>query len=261
MELTYNNYLELKSRNLNRAEIATEFSIPDWKLKKHIATNGWGKKVPTISNTSAFDDYNEESCYWAGFLAADGNVDSKGRIRIMLKYDDIRHLEKFKMFLGSTHSIASNTTKYNRCSFEVTNREMCEVLDLNFNIRPNKTLDITFPAIPKKYLRHFIRGYFDGDGSVCESFSNQNSVTATLYTTFACGSYDFINTLYSLLKDTLNINGTLQDFGTGKKWQIKFNTNDSKTLLEYMYEDASVYLDRKFHLYDLIVRQNIRSKR
>lgn len=262
MEINLENYTELKSKQLSRADIAFNFGIPEWKLKKIISTNGWSTKAPTINNIEAFDEYTEESCYWAGFLMADGNVDSKHRVRIMLKYDDINHLEKFRDFLKSTHAISSNTTEYNRASFEITNTHLCDMLDLNFNIVPNKSLISSFPkTIPQNMLRHFIRGYFDGDGSICESFSNKNSSTATLYATFVCGSYYFIEYLFTYLKANIGVNGHLQDFNTGKKWQIKYNTNDAKKLLHYMYDDSIVYLDRKFLLFNRIVIDDNRLQR
>lgn len=261
MELTLENYQNLKKEKLTRAKIASVFNIPEWKLKKYISANGWASEAPTVVNTTAFNEYTEESCYWAGFLMADGNVDSKGRVRLMLKYDDILHLEKFKTYLKSTHTISSNTDKYNRCSFEFTNREMCEVLEFNFNIVPCKSLISKFPKIPNKFLRDFIRGYFDGDGSVCESFSNKNSVTSSIYATFACGSKEFIEHLYLKINSTLGTVGHLQDFGSGKKWQIKYNTNDAKLLLDYMYKDCAVYLDRKYALYQRLVVDNNRTTR
>jgi len=262
MEITFENYIELKKQGYKRAEIANTFNIPDWKLKRIISNRGWSEKPPTIRNTNAFDDYTEESCYWAGFLAADGNVDSKGRIRLMLKYDDILHLEKFKDYLQSTHTVSSNTTTYNRCSFEFTDKNMCEILDLNFNIVPEKSLIMKFPSfINPSTMRHFLRGYFDGDGSICESFSNRNSTTATLYTTFCSGSFDFIKFIFEHLTKIIGTQGHLQNFGTGRKWQIKYNTNDSISLLNYLYKDSKVYLDRKYSLYNQIVVNNNRSKR
>jgi len=262
MEITFENYTKLKEEKLSRASIAEQFNIPEWQLKRIIAKEGWGKKSPTIQNKTAFDEYTELSCYWAGFLAADGNIDSKGRIRLMLKYDDILHLEKFKEYLQSTHTVSSNTTKYNRCSFEFTDKNMCETLDLNFNIVPQKSLKIKFPHfMPANMYKHFIRGYFDGDGSICESFSNKNSTTATLYSTFTSGSYDFINFICTFLAERLKLGGHLQDFGTDRKWQIKYNTNDSIDLLHYMYSDSTVSLDRKYALYKSIVVDNNRLKR
>ncbi len=262
MEIEYTKYLELKQSGITRPKIAEYFGVPDWKLKKHIAKNNWGKKAPTIGNESAFDEYDEFSCYWAGFLAADGCVDAKNRVRVMLKYDDLSHLEKLKEFLQSTHAISVNTDKYNRCSFEITSPHMCDMLDINFNIVPNKTDKLKFPKfIPRKYLIHYLRGYFDGDGIICESFSNKNSITASLYATFASGSREFSIDLFNYLQVELGLGGHLQEFKDSTKWQLKFNTNDAITLLGYMYEDSNVYLDRKYALYQRIVVDNIREKR
>lgn len=256
MELTQENYNKLKDKKLKRSEIADVFNIPEWKLKKHIAAHKWGKVTPIIEFEDVFEKLDEFSCYWGGFLAADGNVDSKKRVRLMLQYDDMGHLEKFKELLGSTHSISYNTDQYNRCSFEFTHRKICEDLENNFNIIPSKTDKLKFPKhLTIEQMRHYIRGYFDGDGSVCESFSNKNSVTATLYTTFASGCREYACDLFEFLQQALHLNGNNQDYGT--KTQLKFNTNDSIVLLSWMYGDCNVYLDRKYAKYrEILINGN-----
>lgn len=263
MELNYENYALLKYKKLLRVQIAQEFGIAEWKLKRIIAQNGWGTVRPTFSNISAFDEYSEESCYWAGFLAADGCVDNKNRVRLMLKYEDINHLEKFRGFLQSQHKIASNTDKYNRASLELTSKELCEALEINFNIVPLKSLVLEFPTqVPDEMLKHYIRGYFDGDGSACESFSNRNSLTKSFYATFSSGSSSFSVYLFNYLANKLSLGGTLQDFRPEvEKHQLKYNTNDAKTLLEWMYSGACVYLDRKHEIYNRVVVNNIRQTR
>ena len=181
MEITLKNYTQLKQNNLSRAAIAEVFGIPEWKLKKFISANGWGAKAPTINNTAAFDEYTEESCYWAGFLAADGNVDSKGRIRLMLKYDDILHLEKFKEYLQSTHAVSSNTDTYNRCSFEFTNKDMCDMLDLNFNTVPNKSLTIKLLLSELNYLIRIIHPNEIKDHRIYDDFNDYYNFTNSIY--------------------------------------------------------------------------------
>lgn len=260
--VSYDKYLELKNQGLTRAEIAAVFEIPDWKLKKLIAANGWGKKLPTIEFENAFKEQDEYACYWAGFIAADGNVDSKNRLRVMLNYDDTAHLEKLRDFLGSTHTISSNTTAYYRSSLELTSKELVQDLQTLFLINPNKTDCLKFPAhLTDQQLSWYMRGYFDGDGCICESFSNKNSITSTLYTTIASGSVDFIYPAFSKLQLLLNLGGSLQDFKDKNSMQIKFNTNDSITLLTWMYKDAEVYLDRKYALYVKTVINNNRTIR
>lgn len=261
MEFSTKEYFTLKEQNLSRAQIAEKMGLPEWKLKKLIAKYNCSKIAPTIGNTTAFAMFSEEECYWAGFLAADGNVDSKKRVRIMLNYDDTSHLEKFRQFLRSTHSISSNTDKYYRSSFEFTNKTICDNLRDNYLIVPNKTSILEFPVhcIPYNMLRHYIRGYFDGDGSICESFSNINSTTATLYATFTSGSRQFVEDLFLFLSLALNLGGHLQYLDN--KCSIKYNTNDAKVLLTWIYSNSVVYLDRKFSLYTNIVENNQRTVR
>ena len=260
MEITTENYFELKSRGLKRCEIATTFNMTDGQLKKYITKMGWAKPKPIIEFENAFDELDEYSCYWGGFLASDGNVDSKNRVRIMLNYDDTGHLEKFKEFLGSTHQVSSNTDKYYRSSFELTSRHICCKLKEYFNIIPNKTDRLKFPSnLNTEQLRHYLRGYFDGDGSICESFSNKNSTTATLYATFCSGCEDFTNTLFITLNSLLGLHGNNQKYSN--KHQIKYCTKDAIVLLSWLYEDSEVYLDRKYTKYLDIVRNNNRKVR
>lgn len=259
MEITSENYFKLKEQKLSRAEIANNLDIPEWKLKRLISANGWGKPASIIEFEDTFSYYDEYSCYWAGFLAADGNVDSKKRVRLMLKYDDITHLEKFKELIGSTHTISSNTDKYNRCSFEFTNTKIWQDLQDNFYIIPNKTNKLKLPEHLGNNMVHYIRGYFDGDGSICESFSNKNSITSSIYATFCSGCVEYANSLFSYLNKELGVQGHNQVFEN--KNQIKYNTNDAKTLLSWMYKDSNVYLDRKYLLYKRLVEENIRTTR
>lgn len=260
MEITTENYFELKNQKVLRADIATQFGLTEGQLKKLITKNGWAKPAPKTLNETAFSQYTEESCYWAGFLAADGNVDNKNRIRIMLNYDDTNHLEKFKEYLKSTYTISSNTDKYYRSSFEFTHKQMREDLEKNFLIIPNKTDRLELPnSIPNNLLKHYIRGYFDGDGCICESFSNKASVTASLYATFCSGSTNFAKDLYNTLEFILGLKGNLQEYPG--KWVLKYNVNDAKVLLDWMYKDSIVYLDRKYQLYIKTVVDNNRKTR
>lgn len=83
---------------------------------------------------------------------------------------------------------------------------------------------------------------------------------ASLYATFCSGSLEFSKALFRYLQEYLNLGGHYQEFNTANKWQIKYNTNDAKVLLKYMYEDSNVYLDRKYALYHRIVVCGIREE-
>lgn len=249
--ITLEKYTELKEQKLKRAEIAAYLQIPDWKLKKLIAANGWGAKRPEIKNINAFADFSEESAYWGGFIAADGCI-TNNTLKICLGYDDLSHLEKFQKFMQNTHKITINTEKYYRCEMSFKQEKVIQDLKDKYNITERKSLTYKLPELDDKYFWHFLRGYFDGDGCICESFSNKNSITATLYTTIT-GSNEFINSLYN----KVNLAGTIQQKQNVSV--IRFNTNSSYKLLDCMYADCSIYLDRKFNLYKQVT--NVRKTR
>jgi hypothetical protein len=249
IEITFEKYSELKNKKLKRAEIAEVFGLTDSQLKKLIAKRSWGVKRPETKNQEAFLDYGPNSCYWAGFLAADGCITDNNTLKLCLHYDDTSHIQKLRNYLASDNAITSNTDKYYRSEINIRSDQICNDLRSNFNITPRKSYTYEFPKslVNSPYLRDFIRGYFDGDGCISESFSNANSKTATLYTTIT-GSGVFIDYLHNLLKEKLAITGTIQTKDNNIK-VIKYCTKDSFVFIEYMYKDCDNYLDRKYSLY------------
>lgn len=123
---------------------------------------------------SAID--TERKAYWLGFLYADGNV-SQGeysfQTRLILTESDVDIVEEFKKDLGATHNISrwENRSYPNSKPLKVlsiTSRKMFEDLG-RLGCHPRKSLTLTFPTanqVPNHLIRHFIRGYFDGDGCI-----------------------------------------------------------------------------------------------
>ena len=68
---------------------------------------------------------------------------------------------------SSTVKITKNKgseTKY--CYFRINQKEICEQL-ISHGCLPNKSLILQLPnTVPNNLLRHFIRGYSDGDGTI-----------------------------------------------------------------------------------------------
>jgi DNA-binding transcriptional regulator WhiA len=260
MEITKENYDILKAQKLTRAMIAEQFGIPDWKLKKLIAKNGWGVARPTIKNNNIFSLEDESSYYWAGFIAADGNISDKNDLYICLHYDDTVMLTKILEYFMSNHKVSSNNEKYNRSQIGIRLSESAvTILRDKFNITPRKSLTYQLPNIANSdNFRHYLRGYFDGDGSICESFSNINSKTASLYANIT-GSKDFISQLQLVIQNKLGITGHNQIKETVSC--LKYNTNDAKILLKYLYSDSTIYLPRKYNLYKHLVLEGFRKTR
>lgn len=222
----------------------------------------------TPLNHNAFSEYSAESAYWAGFLAADGNLrisHSNCRcIRVYLSIVDKVHLEKFKRFLGSGHKIAT-PVKYPRCSLEFVSEKIYDDLVSKYNLTPRKSMTYQFPTqVPDEYLPHFMRGYFDGDGCLCETFQNKNSTTAS-YTVTMVGTDNFVTHCKTVVEPHLSreIKYKASTHTNGETKIFNLSTRQAKEFLDWIYgcSTEETRLDRKYEMYHRICVQNIRKTR
>ena len=131
------------------------------------------RKTLHQKNLEFFKTPNELNCYWAGFIAADGNIQpSRNTVCIMLAAKDKCHLERFSNDIRYTGSVKDTITKLNNKSYPGARLSICGAsdlihdLELNFNIIANKSLTLQPPEhLSRRLSLAFIIGYFDGDGS------------------------------------------------------------------------------------------------
>jgi hypothetical protein len=128
------------------------------------------KKRKYNINDDAFNELSPESCYWAGFFAADGNI-AKNNIgmTLSLSIKDKDHLEKFKNFLKTEYPIKERLAQevFMQCIIQFRSEKIVNDLYYFYNITPRKSLTLEPPNIKDPYLQDcFIIGYLDGDGSI-----------------------------------------------------------------------------------------------
>ena len=211
-------------------------------------------------DSNIFDNIDtEEKAYWLGFIYADGCVTHNGNnlmLSIALCTEDNEHLQKFKKFLKSNSPIKTYGTSYNKtkkcCKIVIRDSHLCQTL-INHGVVINKSNVLKFPDfINKDLISHFIRGYFDGDG--CITYHSQNNrkkyvIKFCLTKEMALGIHKHvphksnkeIPTLYKK-KNTTSNNYSLEYGGNKQVLNIA----------NYLYYNASVYLDRKFNKYCLL---------
>ena len=187
----------------------------------------------------------EEKAYWLGFLYADGSVGSTdNRIELGLAAQDLHHIEKFKNFIGLNNQISyRDSSKSYRYTFK--DKIFKEIL-IQKGCIPKKSLLLKFPTeqqVPSYLLRHFLRGYFDGDGH----FTNTDSCFEAGY----IGTLEFIQNSLKILPDTLRKNSKIKDVHRkdGAKTYSFYSYHDVKIFLDYLYKDCNIYLDRKYEHY------------
>jgi DNA-binding transcriptional regulator WhiA len=187
---------------------------------------------------------SEEKAYWLGFLYADGSVGSaEDKIELGLAEKDLKHIEKFRDFMGISNKISyRESTKSYRMSFR---SKKCKEDLIDKGCVPKKSLILKFPTkeqVPEHLLKHFIRGYFDGDGW----FTN----TESCFQVGIIGTEDFIK---GFLDSIENINKNNKIFtvhrDNGAKRYIFGAYQDVLNFLNWIYKDSNVYLDRKYEHY------------
>lgn len=201
-----------------------------------------------------FEDINsEEKAYWLGYIAADGNVYSNKQRRnysagstLKIVSKDKEHLEKFKRSIQSDAKIERivNFKGYSNGNavyrIEIYSNKICEDL-IKLGIVPNKSLVLKPPKIKREFYKDFIRGYFDGDGSIYK--------TKTNYGFSLVGTKEMLEWVIKVLDIETNIK---KDIRTGNKntYYISIaGTNKPYKTYKKIYEDSKIYLDRKYQLY------------
>lgn len=186
-------------------------------------------------NKDFFKKWAPEMTYIFGLFCSDGHVSSKkDYCSIHLHSKDKHILEKIKEVMGSDYLIADTE---NASLFRIYNKILCADL-INLGCPPRKSVTLKFPDVPDEYLSHFVRGFFDGDGSI--HFNKPNTIKVSFI-----ASKHFIETLQGKLSKFLGVKiGPLQR--NFKMWICIYYSNDARKLCEWMYKNTKdLYLKRK----------------
>lgn len=198
---------------------------------------------------------NEHKAYWLGFITADGCLKSKNnQLSIGLSIKDIKHLEKFKFYINSEHPIRIETTTvknkiYEVCGIRIGNKKIYNDLR-NLKVNPNKSLNEIPAEVPNELIRHYIRGIFDGDGWLSWGL-NWSEIG------FGMG-YNILNYIKNNVELLAGIKEyQIKPYKNIYRYRITSNI-EIKKLLDYLYKDSTVYLDRKYEKYLEYCRSKIK---
>lgn len=221
-----------------------------------------------------FSNWSPEMAWVLGLIFTDGCL-SGGRVQICSI--DLDLLDKVKGHLNSNKPIQKATQLYDNTKFiyrlEFYREKMRNDLAA-LGLIERKSLTMKFPDVPEEHIRHFIRGCWDGDGSVFISGSK-------LRASYISGSEHFVKRLvdelhkagihlkiiygnsettkhtmrflmakYPMNQYPLKIHTDIRS--KSPTYSIKINAQESLlTLFHYFYDgvDESIYLTRKHNVF------------
>lgn len=204
---------------------------------------------PFVKNEFFFETIdNEENAYWLGYLYADGYV-HKNTTNVELCSKDREHLEKFKSSICKSAKIKEKIVILNGKSYTNYRITISSIKLVNDLIKHGcfqaKSLTLKFPTtVPDNLMHHFIRGYFDGDGSTGIYKLKSGALS---YNFKLIGTKEFLTHTDSIICDTLNLNPVkLYRRDNGKIYQYsRGGANNFKKMRNYLYNNATIYLNRK----------------
>ena len=210
-------------------------------------------------NEKFFKEWSAEMAYVLGFFIADGSmiINKRGGRYIDFWVTDYDILKRIRKVLGSNHKIKKKKRrKEDKAIYrlQIGSKEMFDDL-LKLSVKPNKTGYEKMPKVAKEYLADFVRGYFDGDGTV--SFSNyyqkdRDEIKKIIISGFTCKSKSFLEEIKERLYYEKVVNGSTLYYG-GRAWRLRFSINDSRKLYDFMYSGKcknGLYLKRKRNVFE-----------
>jgi hypothetical protein len=250
-KVNYNNLMKdhkdeiitLYNSGMNGNQIAKKLNFSDGHimalLRKH-NVDIRSKNLYTVDETYFEQIDNEEKAYILGWWYSDGNVcDSK--LRLCIQQEDEEIVQQIKDCLKYTGPLYY---KPSRISSPKPQVELCinrvkMVQDLiKLGCIPNKSMRLQFPKstqVPSSLIRHFVRGYFDGDGSISGRIMIVGTLSfcKTLKNIVPC----YVTNIYQRYTDRSPEDSSHQLFIGRLSEMYKF--------YHWIYDDATIWLKRK----------------
>lgn len=205
----------------------------------------------TLRVYSVDDDYFKKQShnmgYILGFLAADGCIAKKeNKISLLLSTTDEEILEKIRQEVQSTRQIKRYEGKYGTVSsFIVYSSSWKKDLSC-YSIVPEKTFKLLAPEhLSKKYWLDYIRGFFDGDGSISEANGTIQFKIGSASKPILDWIRNFLANEYGICNKGLNYQklDSEKDF-----WNLLYYGENVRKLYQLLYKNPeSLKMDRKYN--------------
>ncbi len=199
-------------------------------------------------NEKFLDEWSPEMAYVLGFWFADGYMRHEKSYRVIFNSKDYHLLLQIRKSLRSNYLIYRRKDGTGHQLTLYSKQMYLKLLTLGGKRCKSKT--VKFPQIPDKYLPDFLRGYFDGDGSVFYTtyiHTKTKRPRTELRSNFTSGNPKFLESLQNILANKLGfITKKIGSYNKGASRKLGYGTYDTLELLRFIYyPDYPIGLKRK----------------
>lgn len=261
--------VSLYKQGISAKQLGFKFGIDKRRVQKWADKAGALRTLEQSHRLKFIDEHifdvvdDQYKAYWLGFLYADAyNHEGNGSINLCLKGSDINHIKKYVNFFKGEEkdifigAIVDEDKEYPTCSYKIYSTHLSQKLK-ELGCPQAKSFIIKFPEWLSEDLKsHFVRGYFDGDGSIKMSKKSKE------WRINICGTKELTNYIGEMVKLNINLTSSLRYISktNNNTWILVISGNEQvKKFCDWMYQDANTYLDRKYERYlNLCNQQNNR---
>jgi intein-encoded DNA endonuclease-like protein len=162
---------EYTNKNRGSNKIAHDFNVNPKIILKRLKNFGIPIKKTTdykkfARNDNFFENWSHEMAYCLGFITADGHIHkNRSVLAIGIHSKDLEVLTYIKNCISPETPVYFSRNR-KLVSFSITSRKI--LYDLKkYNVDNKKTFNLKIDFdIPGEYWGDYLRGFFDGDGSV-----------------------------------------------------------------------------------------------
>ena len=214
----------------------------DIQTKKRRGTHGYNH------NRDFFKSWSPEMAWVLGLMFADGNVTRAGTTSwsCTISSMDPSMVEKIRSIIATEAPVRIH--KNHSAWLTVGAGDVGDDL-ISLGCVPRKSRIMQFPPVPMVYLSHFVRGLWDGDGTIFKTHISHYQYIRSGYT---CGSKDFIIALRDHILDSTDLNATIVT--TKRQYKpyhlISYFHHGTISLARWMYENSTptTRLNRKYQI-------------
>lgn len=201
-------------------------------------------------NIDILEPLTDDVAYFLGFFFADGNINRKVA-RIDIQRRDEYLLKEFVETIQINNPVMRKSPTYlykgeKRSSLSssliIYDKGFVNFLE-NYGITPNKTFTLKFPTnIQEHLVRHFVRGYWDGDGTI--NISKRVGIR-DMNIAVCSASKPFIESLRSWLEDNSVRCGQFYSANNAHTFRVSTKNNNVHNFYKLLYSDENICLERK----------------